>query len=58
MHLKINMIIDNKNLKFINKHRTNKYNPDQIFHLRLVIQVYMKYNQNTQFCRNKARIII
>ena len=52
------MIIDNKNLKFINKHRTNKYNPDQIFHLRLVIQVYMKYNQNTQFCRNKARIII
>jgi hypothetical protein len=29
--------------------RTNKYNQDQIFHLRLVIQVYMKYNKNTKF---------
>jgi hypothetical protein len=52
------MIINNNNLKFINKHRMNKYNKDQIFHLRLVIQVYMIYNQKTEFCRNKGRIII
>jgi hypothetical protein len=58
MHLNINMIINNNNFKFINKHTMNKYNKDQIFHLRLVIQVNMIYNQNTEFCRNKARIII
>jgi hypothetical protein len=57
-NLKINTIINNNNLKFINKNRINKYNKDQIFHLRLVIQVYMKYYQNTEFCRNKAKLII